>query len=560
MTPRNTILLSDAQAEPSVLGRDGGFIGNSTSLLLMILAAIAAHFSFSWMGFSPTDEGWVLANSRRILAGQVPYRDFFTIQTVGTEYLHTPEVMFGGEYTFWISRLVVWLQIAVIAWAWPQIFAKLSHKNLAWRQRTALGLICFVFTASTFPIMAWPTIDGLFIISVGLLLALQPKSTSKLCGYFLIGLSYVCKQNFVVVFPAVLVLLGDWKKIRYWTAAIFPGVLFVGLLSVLGVIPDAIIQVGSARGFVQYAIMPYLMRKNVFIAIGLGLAATSLMYRKERGASITGYILVYLAVLACAMSIGTDLYWYSNHSPYILFGLSLGAALALFFSKTGNYRTATAGLLAVVVAWAVSISMGFDYPTLAGGVLVLFLVQIVLNVRGEIFGARYTLGVSLGLLMVVSLAAFSMGRYQHIYRDLPASRLTARLDGVLPGGRFLRTNANTYAFLSDLDLAISETHGVRYAIIPGFSAPWVKGKQLDPLLIDWPYFNTLPNQSMIIRLENNIADRKGNVVFLIQKVEPAELKYGFEPLDESAYPKGVISYVRAHFTKIGETKYFELRR
>jgi hypothetical protein len=512
------------------------------------------------MGFSPTDEGWVLANSRRILAGQVPYRDFLTIQTVGAEYLHTPEVMFGGGYTFWISRLIVWLQIAVIAWAWPQIFAKLLCKNLAWRHRTALGLICFAFTASTFPIMAWPTIDGLFVISVGLLLALQPKSTLKLCGYFLIGLSYVCKQNFVFVFPAVLVLLGDWKKIRYWTAALFPGGLFVGLLSVHGAIPDAIIQVGSAGGFVQHAVLSYVMRKNVFTAIGLGLVASSLIHRRERNALITGYILVYITVLACALFLSTDLYWYSNHVSYILFGLSLGAVLAQFFSKTRDTRVVTVGFLAIVVGWAVSISMGFDYPTLAGGVMVLFLLQIVLKAREEIFGAKYAVGVSLGLLMVMSLAAFTVGRCRHIYRDLPASRLTARLDGVLPGGRFILTNANTYAFIADLNLAISETHGVRYAIIPGFSAYWVKGQQLDPLPIDWPYFNTLPNPSMITRLEKSMTVQKGNVVFLIQKVEPADLEYGFMPLDESQYPLGILSFVRENFTKFGETKYFELRR
>jgi hypothetical protein len=244
----------------------------------------------------------------------------------------------------------------------------------------------------------------------------------------------------------------------------------------------------------------------------------------------------------------------------MLFGLSLGTALALLFYKTGYCRAANAGFIAVVVAWAVSISMGFDYPTLASGVLVLFLVQIALGGCGEIFCARYTSGISLGLLTIVSLAAFSVGRYQHIYRDLPASRLTARLDGVLPGGRLLRTNANTYAFLSDLNLAISETYGVHYAIIPGFSAPWVKGKQLDPLPIDWPYFNTMPNQSMITRLENNMVKRKGNIILLVQKVEPADLKFGFMPLDESQYPKGVFPFVRAHFEKIGETKYFELRR
>jgi hypothetical protein len=45
MALRNTIQLSDVPDDSSVLGRGGGFIGDSTSLLLMILAAITAHFS-----------------------------------------------------------------------------------------------------------------------------------------------------------------------------------------------------------------------------------------------------------------------------------------------------------------------------------------------------------------------------------------------------------------------------------------------------------------------------------------------------------------------------------
>ncbi|MDD1751418.1 MAG: hypothetical protein LUO89_16255 [Methanothrix sp.] len=174
---------------------------------------------------------------------------------------------------------------------------------------------------------------------------------------------------------------------------------------------------------------------------------------------------------------------------------------------------------------------------------------------------RHTLqAASLGLLMVVSLAAFCVGRYEHVYFDLPASRLTAKLDGVLPGGRLLWTNPNTYAFLSDLDLAISETHGARYAIIPGFPVYWVKGQELNPLPTDWARRDILPNPSMIARLDKSIAAQKGNIVLLVQKVEPFDLKNGFLPLHESEYPEAMLSYVRSHFAKIGETRYFELRR
>jgi len=548
--------------------------GRFPCLAILFLAAIAAHLGFSWMGFSPTDEGWILADSRRLLAGQVPHRDFLKVQVPGTLVLHAPEVFFGGDYTFWISRLVAWLQIAVIAWSWPLIFSKLTRKSLTLRQHAALGLIGIAFTANTFPVMVWPTFDGLFFISLGLLLALRPGTRSKLGGYFLIGLSYLCKQNFVFVFPAVLILLRDWKKLRYWTAAILPGILYLGALFVLGALPAAIVQVGSAGGFVSRAIVPYLASGELLLAICAGMTAAALLCRRERAAALLGAVLTYLALLGCAAGLTTDLYRYARLVSFSLMGLCIGATLARLLFKVNGRRAVIAGLVVIAVAWATSISNGFNYPTLAGGILVLFLLQVVLADIGSSFRTKYAIPAGLAVFTIVTLAAFSVGRYHHIYRDLPANMLTAKLDGVLPGGKLLRTNTNTYAFLSDLNLAISETHGARYAIVPGFAAYWVKGKQLNPLPIDWAHClpsgdhshaaivacDVLPNPSMIDRLVKSVADQKGSVVLLVQKVEPEHLRDGFAPLDESLYPAALLSYVRSHFVKVGETKYFELRR
>src|SRR5262249_16293685 len=154
------------------------------------------------------------------------------------------------------------------------------------------------------------------------------------------------------------------------------------------------------------------------------------------------------------------------------------------------------------------------------------LVFSVFNGAEKLSGYRYALPSSV-LLMTVALVALWVGRHQHIYRDLPASRLTARLDGVLPGARFLRTNPNTLYFLSDLNTAISETQGERFAIIPGFPAYWVKGRALDPLPIDWPYVEVVSTAKMTDRLVRSLADQKGKIILLVEKVEPTYLGSGF---------------------------------
>ena len=86
------------------------------SLLLVLLAATAAHLAFSSFGFNPSDDGFILAGSRRVLDGQVPHRYFISIRPAGSYYLHAPIVWFGGSYTIWLSRWFVWLELMLIAW------------------------------------------------------------------------------------------------------------------------------------------------------------------------------------------------------------------------------------------------------------------------------------------------------------------------------------------------------------------------------------------------------------------------------------------------------------
>ena len=86
------------------------------SVAFLVVVPTVAHLLFSWRGFAPVDDGFTLAYSRRILEGQIPHRDFIIIRPFVSPLLHTPFVLFGGDYTFWISRLFVWFKLACISW------------------------------------------------------------------------------------------------------------------------------------------------------------------------------------------------------------------------------------------------------------------------------------------------------------------------------------------------------------------------------------------------------------------------------------------------------------
>ena len=137
------------------------------ALLVTMGLPLVCHFAFSCLGFNPTDDGFTLAYSRRLLDGQLPHRDFIIIRPPLSPVLHMPIVWFGGEYTFWLSRLVYWLMCGCMAWIWVDIASRMSRRSLNPMETVYGGCLAFMLLANQTPVMAWHTQDGLFLASIG---------------------------------------------------------------------------------------------------------------------------------------------------------------------------------------------------------------------------------------------------------------------------------------------------------------------------------------------------------------------------------------------------------
>lgn len=104
----------------------------------------------------------------------------------------------------------MWFQFACISWIWTTIITEFMQVSVNIVEKTFLSLIGFVLSSHNFPIMAWATIDGLFLSSIGLFLCSRESRPRKSGGNVLVGASYLCKQNFAALAVASLVALGDW--------------------------------------------------------------------------------------------------------------------------------------------------------------------------------------------------------------------------------------------------------------------------------------------------------------------------------------------------------------
>lgn len=541
-----------------------------TGALFLIVVPTTAHLLFSWMGFNPTDDGFILAGSRRLLAGQIPYIDFILRRPPGSYVLHLVFVYFGGRYTFWTSRWFVWLQFACIAWSWTIIIETLLRVRFSWAQRFLLSLTSFALCSHSFPIMSWNSIDGLFFCSVGLALCVGGSQHMKILGYGLIGFAPVCRQNFLPMIPGCIIAMGDWRRIRFWVAAGVPGLLTGALLLVSGALPDAVLQIGSlgSQGeFLKLGVKKYVGQWSVPWAVLGGYWAMRLASGQMRTVALAkstylqrlvGALVLYGTPLAAAVALSEGR---SRGVPsFYLFGTATGACMYFIAERGSSSRYVRAGILALLAAWSVSLSRGYNTPALAGGVLAVLLLSYGQVSYRSALGRRWAEKVPNSLALAVAVVAvigFVIGRYEHIYREQPARDLTQPLDGVLPGGNLIRTNENTLAFLEGLGVAIHGTGGREYAILPDLAGYWVRSEQLNPIPIDWAQGAELDTPALLDRVIRDLDTHRGTRVVIVQKVAAASLAEGFVPLRDSDY-YAVVRHVRRHFTKIGETEYFQL--
>lgn len=519
--------------------------------LYLGLVSLLATAVFAWMGFNPSDEGYPLAASRRLLAGQLPHRDFITIRPAGSALLHLPWLL-AGDYALVVSRAFHWLQVAALSLAWMFMLQRLLKFETSLTQRLLMSFVGFLFTGAVTFGFAWHTVDALFFTSVGLALCLSPSEPSNWWGYALLCCAALCKQTFALMTPIALLVLGDWRRVRCWIAACAPGLTYCLVLWVGGALPEMFHQLLSRQGeFTTLAVNPVVERWS---ALGLGaiFALTCLSLADTEPVQRLGPALFYGGAMGLA---------WSQRQPLIdmvALGSALGvAAFGLYKRRSG---TRQAGLLVAALAWVASMSEGVNTPILASGALVLLLMSALWseNLRNELLVGNL-------ILALVAGGACHQLRRRHLFHELPARYLSRPLAGLFPGGRGLWISPRTEALLSDLATARSLVRTERYAILPDFAGYWAVAPQPNPIPLDWPTSWEAPSPAMRERVRESLENQRGKTTFLVQKYRAEYFVNRYEPLESGAAIPATglarydaVHYLKRHFRKTGETRFFEL--
>ena len=102
----------------SIVSRVNRFMVHIEQRLWTLYAPIVLIVSFWWFralyGFNPSDDGFILSQSWRIVHGEIPHVDFTSPRPLGSAYLHAPFALLPIAMLA-LSRLLVVFQFFWIA-------------------------------------------------------------------------------------------------------------------------------------------------------------------------------------------------------------------------------------------------------------------------------------------------------------------------------------------------------------------------------------------------------------------------------------------------------------
>lgn len=528
----------------------------------LFVLPMLAHLAFSRFGFNPTDDGFILASSRRLLDGQVPHRDFISVRPVGSALLHMPWVAWAGAHTFLVGRMVAWFEFAIMAWATVQLGLRLTGRQRDAVAELSLTIIAFVLATNTFPIMPWHTIDALTLTLAGLALAARAQSPAKIAGYFLLGAAALCRQNFLAVAPVAAFLLGDRRRWSTGVAIVAPLAFYAAWLVVTGAVPDAIVQLGSQSDLDTFGFRAFL-RPATLVGAVLGYCASRLHQQRapfRSGLPGIADALIWIVVAGAVLGIPQPGFFFLGTASYLLFGAAVGAGCALAMGRAFRSGESRLLWLTVLVSWSTAVSIGMNSPALATGVLAVALIvstgygAFASNRRGR---ARLAHVTAVALVICALGGSWVHARTAVIYRDRPAAELDSPLGAVLDGAHGIVTGPRTFAVMADLDRAVAMTHGARHAVVADFAAHWVASPQSNPVAIDWAQSVELNRPELRARVEHDLESLRGRGFIIVQKIAAGPIANRYVPLFDDRY-YCIPAYVRAHFRRTAETEFFAI--
>jgi hypothetical protein len=506
------------------------------AVLAPILLVVLLFALFGRVGYNPSDDGNILAQTRRILHGQIPHKDITFARPMGSALLHVIDYAIPMP-RFEASRLLGIGEFVLYSLVFTWLIYDLPPSR--WRFFHVLGaLAALLVNIHAFPLMGWYTTDGLVFVALGFLSLERGirRSSSRhvVIGMALLGVAPLMKQSF-----ALAPLLGAVRlatiteprdRIRRTAQAIAasmtPTLLYVGTITALGGFPQMISQIGRAEAVWGKDLVDVLSDPDLRLKVALVAALVAAVCLALRAAqrSTNSSERARLSAIALILRAGVS---------GVLISIPLAAGLAyrgawallLFWALVAyllvdgfiGRRLDVTGIGVASVAWMTALSWGYPLPNLVGGTVLLFVLHRMWSKEPPPSPPYYPqLGAAALVVSVILAVGFAHERYRHPYYDRPKAELTSRISAISREFGGIRTNRLTARYLQEIKYCVLRYPASHVAFLPDNPGIYPALGLMNPFPMDWMYPNEVRNESKRVLSVATSLDRSGAYLVMFQ--------------------------------------------
>lgn len=481
-------------------------------------------FLFAPLGFNPTDDGVVLAQTARFWSGQIPFLDFVSIRPFGSVFLHWPALMFG-EYRLLASRFITVFEIGFYSYAFLSFTVNRMRIELSELVFWLLAGISFALNLHSFPFIAWTSIDAIFLVSVGVFLRNKLSSDSwwSLLAYATISMAALCRQTFLPVGLLSIWYFQDHKNWKAYLGVLLPYLLFGMYLFGQGVVETAIYQMSVSGVSVKFVLKVLLQYKGAYLGLLLGASfVLAWQWQKHRNWIWMSRLMLGLcfglAIAIMVLLLRSNSYRYLPTAVWISIIPMIGSEMR-FHRLSRHYAI---GIFVLFITGLTAISIGYPSPALIMAWPWLVLVFWVMKRFTPLLSLHwFALG---SFCLVLLLSAFV--RLNHIYRQ-PASEYL-QYKTKYAGLKGIWMDKHTAEALNELSLWQSHLKGKRIVLFD-YAACRIASKEEMLCKGDWLTQEEFPAKALQDSLFTDLKDSKTRF-WIVQKYCSAELSDTLVPI------------------------------
>jgi len=527
----------------------------------ILLLSIGVVFRLGRFGFHPSDQGFILAQSWRILHGEIPHTDIISARPLASAVLHTVDFAIPAPL-FVTSSVLSMIEIILATMAVAVLITR--RPVLTWGPLlTGLVAAASLLSLNSFPLMAWHTIDGIALVTCGawaLDAGLRSgKALPRCAGLFMFGVSVFAKQSFapIVAFGVLWLLLhpatraGALRTWRWWRRTIadllwlgaFP-LAYVGVVALDGGFGTMVEQLtGGVPADGERLMLLWLddpatlvrlpaLDVVVFTAIAVAMIAVRLLGdRLGAVGKVADQLLLAAGTVVVVHTVIEGEAFAPTRWADVLWWLTLPAIVVNWVTLR---RISWATLLVPALGFMVSLSWGQDTPTLAAGSLALAVFLLLAQggarpvPRPERRRVMLVTSTAVGLVAVLGAGLFvTKHRDNNPYLDVSQGSLTEDLGRVTPSMWGVRTNPSTFRYIAQLGDCIARYPAAKVSALPDNPFAYPAFGVRNPFPLEWP----LPLEIIADSRERMLAtadelNRDGGYLVLFQTVQPGVLAEG----------------------------------